>query len=97
MLVHCVDKDGDGHLDYEEFVKIMMAREADEHKLCFWNILFYERPYIKVSFKGGWYTINVINIIGPSLSIWWYIPPIHYSLAQEPYRSWVKEKTRVTH
>ena len=37
MLVHCVDKDGDGHLDYEEFVKIMMAREADEHKLYFWN------------------------------------------------------------
>ena len=36
MLVHSVDKDGDGHLDYEEFVKIMMAREKMNIKIKFW-------------------------------------------------------------
>ena len=26
MLVNSVDRDGDGHLDFEEFVKIMMEK-----------------------------------------------------------------------
>ena len=25
-IINAADKDGDGHLDFEEFVKIMMAR-----------------------------------------------------------------------
>ena len=79
MLVHCVDKDGDGHLDYEEFVKIMMAREADEHKLCLWNFCTggIYRPLLKNPFI--YLLLIILILMSPNfvtfLSIWWYMPP----------------------